>query len=401
MQFKLLNFHNLVGNFATSLVGTFIPLMIYKQTGSIRLAVLFIFGQCLVRLLSNHIFKKLFNKYPQITLMIRIIPLVIYNICLIFLDRFMVWGIVIIIITYGMSLSLKNNAVGVILNYSSKNNTSKKLASTRVVESISAIVAAISGGLFIDWNQTWLIILSLSLYLISVIPLFIYYLCNKGSRGFNQDFSSNVAITYDKDPQLKQKRKSLVKKFLVQFFVFYALFCFMDHFTSLYSLYLFISAPTFAQAGYITAMFYVSYLVAILFLDWISKKIDLNSINFVCGIICAVPIALIPLIKNYIAIYSLIFVFGFTYSICSYFMMNSLMEKCKIVSANNKALVARQDGIILGQVAASLVVFIIGDIFPIFFVMAGMLIVYSIYSFIVEKRLRKNLVDYIENNEIE
>ena len=96
MQFKLLNFHKFVGNFATSLVGTFIPLMIYKTTGSLRLAVLFLLGQCAFRIISNHVFAKFFNKYPQIALMVRLIPLLIYNIALIFLENFMVVGIVII-----------------------------------------------------------------------------------------------------------------------------------------------------------------------------------------------------------------------------------------------------------------------------------------------------------------
>ena len=84
MQFKLYNFHKFVGNFATSLVGTFIPLIIYKVTGSLRLAVLFLFGQCLCRLISNHLFKNFISKYPQIALMVRVVPLLIYNLALIF-----------------------------------------------------------------------------------------------------------------------------------------------------------------------------------------------------------------------------------------------------------------------------------------------------------------------------
>ena len=185
MQFKLLNIHKFVGNFATSLVGTFIPLMIYNVTGSLRLAVLFLFGQCLCRLISNHLFRKFVNKYPQTALMVRIIPLLIYNIALIFLEDFMVVGLIVVIISYGISLSLKNNAYGVLLNYSSKKKTSKNIVLTRIVESLSAIVACVAGGLFIDWNQTALIIFSLSLYLVSVIPLFIYFIIYRKKVGFN------------------------------------------------------------------------------------------------------------------------------------------------------------------------------------------------------------------------
>ena len=275
MQFKLLNIHKFVGNFATSLVGTFIPLMIYNVTGSLRLAVLFLFGQCLCRLISNHLFRKFVNKYPQTALMVRIIPLLIYNIALIFLEDFMAVGLIVVIISYGISLSLKNNAYGVLLNYSSKKKTSKNIVATRVVESLSAIVACVAGGLFIDWNQTALIIFSLSLYLVSVIPLFIYFIINRKKVGFNKDFTSNAAVEYDKDPELKQKRKSIVKTFIIQYCIFYAVFCVVDPFTNMYTLHNFIDQPTFAQAGYITAMFYVAHLAGVLLVDLLKKIIAL------------------------------------------------------------------------------------------------------------------------------
>lgn len=401
MQFKLLNIHKFVGNFATSLVGTFIPLMIYNVTGSLRLAVLFLFGQCLCRLISNHLFRKFVNKYPQTALMVRIIPLLIYNIALIFLEDFMAVGLIVVIISYGISLSLKNNAYGVLLNYSSKKKTSKNIVATRVVESLSAIVACVAGGLFIDWNQTALIIFSLSLYLVSVIPLFIYFIINRKKVGFNKDFTSNAAVEYDKDPELKQKRKSIVKTFIIQYCIFYAVFCVVDPFTNMYTLHNFIDQPTFAQAGYITAMFYVAHLAGVLLVDLLKKKFDLKITNTVFGVVCAVPLVIIPFIQNYVSIYVLVFVFGLSYSVCSYFMMDSLMTKCKIISATNKALVARQDGIMIGQMVADLVVIIFGQVLPVFFVMFAALIVYAIYTHIVEEKLRKKLVDYLENNEIE
>ena len=401
MQFKLLNFHKFVGNFATTLVGTFIPLIIYNATGSLRLAVLFLFGQNLCRLLANHIFKKMYNRYPQLTLMIRVLPLLIYNISLIFLQDFLVLGLILVTISYGVSLSFKNNADGVLLNYSSQKKSGKKIVLTRVVESISAITACIAGGLFIDWNQTALIVFSMSLYIVSVLPLFVYFFINKGKSGFNRDFTSNAAVEYDKDPVLKQKRKSMVKSFIFQYLLFYAIFCVIDPFTNMYTLHLFIDVPTFAKAGYLTAMFQVANLVGNLVVGLMAKKADLNTLNAIFGIVCAIPLGIIPFIQSYIAVYALIFVFGFAYSICSFFMMDSLMTKSKFISATNKTLLARQDGIIIGQMLSPIVVVIFNSVTPVFFVMVAALVVYSIYTNIVENKLRKNLVDYLENNEIE
>ncbi len=399
-QFKLLNFHKFLANFATSLVGAFIPLLIYKATSNIRLAVLFLLGQGIFRIVGNHIFRRGYSRYPQLMLLLRTIPLLIYNITLIFLDKFMVVGIIIVSISYGLSASIKNNANGVLLNYSSKKKAQSKLSISRVVEALSSIVASIAGGLFLDWSQTALIILSMTLYLISVAPLFIYYLFNRGKKGFNRDFVSNAVIVYDKEPELKEKRKSIVKDFILQYFLFYFIFCVIDVFTNMYTLYLFVDVPTFSKAGYLNAMFQIANLLGVLNLNLIMKKFDLRSANLVFGIICAMPLAVIPFVRNNLIVYILFFVFGFAYAPCSYFMMDSLMTKCKILGCTNKALIARQDGIVSGQMITPLIVLIFGEIAPVFIVMAVALVVYAVYTYIFENKLRFQLVDYLQNNEI-
>jgi len=401
MQFKLLNFHKLVGNFATALVGTFIPLIIYKATNSLRLAALFLLGQCIMRIIANHLLKKLVIKYPQICIILRIIPLLIYNIALIFLEDFIILGIIVIIISYGINTSLKNNTYGILLNYSSKKKTSKNITLTRIVEAVSAIIACVAGGLFIDWNQTILIIFSVVLYLISALPLFIYFIKNRKEVLFNKDFTSNAAIAYDQDPSLKLKRKGIAKNFIIQYFIFYSLFCVVDMFTNMYTLHRFISMPTFAQAGYLTASFQFANLCGVLFVSFIAKKFDLKMVNSIFGSICGLPLIIIPLIQNHLSIYALIFIFGFTYACCSYFMLNSLMTKCKIINATNQALFARQDGIMVGQMIAPSIVLLFNDVVPVFFAMFIALIIYSIYTYIMEEKMRRKLVNYLENNEIE
>jgi len=400
MQLKLLNFHKFVGNFATSLVGAFIPLIIYKATNSLRLAVLFLLGQSIIRIISNHLLKNIVTKYPQLCIMLRVIPLVIYNIALIFLENFIIIGIIIIIISYGINSSIKNTANGVLLNYSSKKKTSKNITSTRIIEALSSITACVSGGLFIDWNQTALIIFSVALYIASAIPIFIYFIKNRKENSFNKDFTSNAAITYDQNPDYKQKRKNIVKRFVLQYFIFYMLFCVVDTFTNMYTLHRFLTMPTFAEAGYLTAVFHFANLCGVLFVSHLGKKLDLNMSNAVLATISGLPLIIIPLIQNYLSIYLLIFIFGFAYANCSYFMLNSLMTKCKIINATNKALFARQDGIMVGQMFAPIVVLIFNQILPVFFVMFVALIVYAIYTFIMEEKMRKDLVNYLEDNEI-
>lgn len=401
MQFKLYNFHKFVGDFATSMVGTFIPLIIYNATGSIRLSALFIFCQCFCRITANHVFKKMYFNYPQLSLLIRVIPLLIYNISLIFLEDFLILGIILCSISYGINLSIKNNASSVMLNYISKKKESKNILTSRLVESTSAIIACVSGGFFLGMNEAGLIIFSTTLYIASVLPLFVYYITHRTKKGFNKDFTSNAAITYDQDPVLKDKRKNIVKYFLKHYFVFYMLFCVIDPFTNMYTLRLFTEVPTYTQAGFLTGMFYLAYFIGLVILKYLRQKVDIRIINLVCGVLCAVPTILIPFVESTVIVYILMFVFGATYTICSYFMIDSIMNKCKYISATNKMLISRQDGIMAGQMLSALVVVASGQILPVFFVMSAGLIIYAIYTFVVEEKLRHKLVNYLENNEIE
>ena len=68
------------------------------------------------------------------------------------------------------------------------------------------------------------------------------------------------------------------------------------------------------------------------------------------------------------------------------------MTKCKLISATNKALLARQDGIIAGQMVTPVIVIIFNTITPVFFVMVAALIVYSIYTQIVEEKMRNQIL---------
>ena len=45
-------------------------------------------------------------------------------------------------------------------------------------------------------------------------------------------------------------------------------------------------------------------------INFIKKKFDLKTTNTVFGIVCAIPLVIIPFIQNYLSIYMLIFVFG-------------------------------------------------------------------------------------------
>lgn len=402
MQLKLLNFHKFLSNFAVSLVGTFIPLIIYKATGSLRLAIVYLFCQCLSRLICNHLFAKLYEKYPQVFLMLRAIPLLVYSVFLIFLEDYLVVSLIFVIICYGMNLSIKNNVNEILFNYSSSQKKSgKNLVFTRVLESISGVVSTLAGGIFLDFDQTLLIIISMALYIISVLPIFVYYIVNRHTKGFNKDFVSNAIIEYQKDSVMNERSKKISKNMIINYFMIYMLFCIVDNYTNFYSLYLFIDEPTYTQAGYINAVFQVSKLISLFTVQWINKKLDPYIASSVCAVLVGISAVCIPFVESYLGVYALFIVFGFGYEVASYFMMQGILSKARIVGVANSTLLARQDGIMVGQMLSSLVVFCANSIMPSFVFMLIAMVAFAIYFVVAEDKMRKDLVNFLQNNEIQ
>lgn len=400
MQYKLLNYYNLTSNFATNLVSAFIPLIVYKSSGSLMLAVLYILCQNLVKFASNQIFKKAFLKYPQLFLILRIIPLTLYNVFLILMDNMFVLSLIMVTLCYGINVSFKLTT-NIVFNYSSNiKKTNSQLIVTRMMEYLSLIISSIAGGLFLDFNQNVLIIISLSLYFVSALPLFIYFIVHKKEMGFNKDYISTAVLSFKDNEEKSLQTKKLTRTIILNYFVMYSLFCIIDAFTNMYNLNLFINNPTFTKAGYITSLFYISKLVAMFCIPIISKKFNAYIVTSILMTLTGVAIVVMPYINNNIVIAILFCVYGFGYSTGSYYMMNSIMSKTRILGINNEAMMASQDGITSGTIISSLFVMCVNSIIPVFYLMLVAMIVFAIYFPIIEERMRKQMVDYLNNNEI-
>ncbi len=142
MQLKLLNFHKMLANFSTSLVGGFIPLIIYKNTGSLFWALFYLFAMYIINYIFNQVFRKQFIKRPQLFLVLRAIPILIYSLAVLLIDVSFIWGVIIVAVFYALNMSFKGNSTEIILNYSvSQNTNSKSLGLTRVFEQMGTIIA--------------------------------------------------------------------------------------------------------------------------------------------------------------------------------------------------------------------------------------------------------------------
>lgn len=401
-QLKLLNFHKMIANFANNLVGAFVALIIYQATGSLVYAFTYLVSHNILRIIYALSLKKLYGKYPQLFLLIRIIPIALYNIFIFVLDYHLIIGVIGVCIFNSLDYALNGLPKEIIFNYSSLTQKSEKssIGVTRLFEQIGTIVALLLGGYLLDFNKTLVLILSLTIYAISVIPLVIFYIRCRKQKTFNKDATSNAVSTLTrKNDELKAESYRLTKKLLITYFLVYFSFAFVDLLQTSYSLFVFSKQGEFATAGILNALFNCFYAIGFYVAGIVNQKYDITKLVCIACIIiaiCVTTLPFVPLETFFIVciIYSLI---SFFYTFISLFVLERMLLKSRIMACSNKALYARETGCLTAYCIGYSCGFI--GLIAIFIV-TGITMFAS--TFIIphsEEKTRQNLVDYLQNNE--
>ena len=401
-QFKLLNFHKMIANFANNLVGAFIPLIVYQATHNLTYAIIYLICHNLIRILFTFSLKKVYNKYPQLLLLLRIIPITLYNLCIFVIDFNLILGIIGVGIFHALDYSVNNLSKEIIFNYSSLSQKSdKSIGVTRLFEQIGIIVALLAGGYLLDINKTIVLLMSLGIYLISVIPLVIYYIKSRKEKTFNKDATSNAITTLKNDGVHNGECKKITKKLLFTYGIIYFSFAFLDLMQNTFSLHVFIQNGEFATAGVINAVYNCFYAIGFYLAGIINSKKDTTKlVSFICVMI-GVLVIFLPFInvsKQFILVCIIYGVIGFSYPFISLFVLERMLIKSRIMACSNKALFTRE--------TACVIAYCVGYTFG-FFGLIGVFIIMAITMAgsgavipIGEEKTRKNLVDFLQNNEI-
>lgn len=397
MQLKLLNFHKMLANFSTSLVGGFIPLIIYKNTQSLFWALFYLFAMYIINFTFNQIFRKQFIKRPQLFLVLRAIPILIYSFAVLLIDVSFVWGVVLVAIFYAANISFRSNSTEIILNYSvSQNTDSKSFGLTRVFEQLGTIVAQIAGGLFLDYLNTYVLIaLAIGIYLISCIPLLIYYINAHKQKGFNTEMTSNALVQFAQNPDKTEKGEKVSNKILFQYGLVYYLVGFLDTFCDIFNIFMYVKTGQFAFAGYFSAIYNSTYAISSYINGWISSKHDTTILAAICLMINACCVVAVSLVGNVWVQFALFGVIGFAYPYYSLFLIERLLSKTRILGVSNKAIFTRDDVSVLGKVSC-LSVSLFGFLIPTFSVLGTALFGAGILLPVNEENTRKTLINYLE-----
>lgn len=403
-QLKLLNFHKMIANFANNLVGAFLPLIIYQATGSLTYSIIYLVASNFIRLLITMSLKNLYGKYPQLFLLLRIIPIALYNIFIFVLDANLILGVIGVCLFISLDNSLNGLSKEIIFNYSSLTQKHEKssLGVTRVFEQAGVIIALVVGGFLLDINKAIVLILSLSLYTISVIPLVMYYVKCKKQKTFNKEATSNAIYSLNKKDENKRIAKKLSKKLLINYAITYFSFAFVDLLQSTYSLFIFMKLGEFSTAGILNAIFHSFYAIGFYVASIINEKKDITKlVSFFCVLIGVSVMALpfIDITTQFILVCLIYGIIGTTYPFISLFVLDRLLIKCRIMGISNSGLFVRESSCICAYVTGYACGF-----FGLIGIFIATMVTMIFASFIIptgEEKTRKNLVDYLQNNEIQ
>jgi MFS family permease len=349
----------------------------------------------------------LYGKYPQLFLLIRIVPLTLYNLFIFVLTNHPVIGVIGVGIFNALDMSMNNLSREIIFNYSSlsQKDGNSSIGVTRLFEQIGKIVALIIGGYLLDFNKTLVLILSLSIYAISVIPLVLFYIKSRKQKTFNKDATSNAMNTLTKDEELKKESKRLTKKLLLTYFCVYFAFAFVDLLQTTFSLLVFYKQGEFATAGIINAVFNTFYAIGFYVAGKVNEKYDTTKLVIIsCVIItiCSIALPFIPIDSMLILVCIVFGLIAFFYTFISLFVLDRMLLKSRIMGCSNKALYMRETGCVSAYILVFSFGFIDGPITGLIsiFIATGIAMFSSaIVIPTCEEKTRQHLVDYLQNNE--
>lgn len=406
MQMKYLQIHKLLSNFAQELVGAFIPLILYKETGNLPLAISYYVLLRLVMLITDTVLKKKYQAKPQLFLLLRIVPMLLYYIFILLIDVNVWVACIGILVFSGISESFKNIPTDTVYNYNSLNAGSNTLGFTKVIERIGIVTAQIMGALFLDnLSKTILIIVSLTIYLVSTLPLFISYVKSKGDKTFNVDGISNAQAQFANNEEKAKKCKEITKKTFVLYGISFMLFCMADLNTSLFGLFLYVKVDKYSIVGILSMIYYAIQIPFNSLVGKIDQKKDLLPYVVVSSVatgLCTFIIGLMMLTPNfsttYIVISFVLFaVMGAMYPFVTIFYFDRMLLKSKILGKSNDMIILREYTGIGAQLLSALPG-LGGSFVALFVFMGAMFMLGGATLPMVEEKTRKYLVNYLQNN---
>lgn len=406
MEQFLLDFNRIMSNFSTKLVGGFVPLIVYKYVPShkLELALLTIVIEYFLSFLFGVMLKPLLIRKPQLFLFLRVVPIIIYEILLLYVANNPIVYVVGIGVAYSLSYTFKYIPTEVLFAYvnaDKKVGTGKQLAITKVLEQLAMITGVLLGGLVLDnFNMRVMIVISVILYLIGAVPQLVYYVCTMRTRKINQEYATYAHIALKEQSNDRAFANGVSRKIRWTYCLFYFLQESWQAIYVLIPLFAYTLTGSFTYSAIATAIFDGFYGVFCVVAQKLNEKKDLTIFSSICGVIvglCDISIIFLNS-RNIWIIYIIVGVMAIAYSFAYFFMYDRMLKKSKIVGRNTTCVINKINMFFLSTCFVAmfgLIALPVG-----FCVGGGMSMISGCIIPSVEEKTRKVLVDHLEDNEI-
>ena len=407
MGTRLLNFNRFMSNFSTKLVGGFVPIIVYKYapTHKMLLALLTCVIQYVFSFVLNIILKNQLVKRPQVFLFLRLFPVIIYEVLLLFVDNNPILCVIGIGVGFSLSYVFKLIPTEVLFAYNNatkKSGTGVQLAISKLIDQTAMILGTILGGIALDyWDMKILIIVSIILYFIGSFPILIQYFIHRKDTDFNQEYSTYAHMALKEQSYDTEYANIVSSKIRHRYCWFYFL---QESYNAVYilmPLLLFTITGKFTSSAIAGALFDGVYGLSCMLIGKLEHKKDITKLSTICGILVGIVAILLILVKaNFIWLfYILISIFAFSYAVAYIFMYNRMLMKSKIVGRNTTCVINKINMYFLST-ACIVTVGLFAPFSAIFIVAGAMSITSGIISPHLEENTRRILVDHLEDNEI-
>ncbi len=403
MERKLSNFNRFMSNFSTKLIGGFIPVIVYKYTSSMQMAILTLCIQYFLSFFLDLILENYLTKYPQIFLFLRLIPIVIYEVLLLFVEKQPLLCVIGIGVAFSCSYTFKHIPKEVLFAYVNapkERGTGTHLAKGKLIEQTALICGTILGGIALDYLDTLvLVIISISLYFIGAMPLMIYFIIHRKDENQNEEYSTMEHISLKTESNNREMSNSASKRVVKEYLKFYFLQESWNAMYILLPLLMFTITGTFTTSAIASALFDGLYGVGCYLFEKLDAKKDLTALSVVAGVILGLSGISLIFIKNMIVFYLIVALMAICYSLIYFFSYHRMLMKSKILGRNINCIINK---INMYFVTTGIIVSF-GIFLPVqaCFVVAGTMTIGGAVAIpYVEEKTRRILVDHLEDNEI-
>lgn len=400
-SFQLFSFYRIVSNFATNLLGVFVPLLIFKATGKLYLAILYWMIERLVRIIGDFSLRHFIKQKPQVAILLRLVPLAITYILIIYLNtgNAILLG-VFLEISLGLANSLKTIPQDVIFNYID----SKRAIPTglmRSIDRIGIVLAILLGGFMLDYlGQLYVALLALLLYVIASLPIYLNYIRNRRTKNLNIEYTTNATAYYEKQIESSKYYLKTKRSVLLGYTILHFLISTMDQTITILNLYLFTSHQSYLSAGIYSSLYEMCYGITAYLVGLYVKSHNPSSIITAGCILSGVLCTFLPYTKNIYLLGMYCALLGVCMAAIASIEFRQQLEKTRIIGCSNAVIYTREYSGLVGQSFVTLFgVFGLGLI-PCFFVMSICGVASGIYYNVNEENCRKKIVDFIHQNDV-